>query len=919
MRSCDDIQEALADHGVHALRGAPELAKHLTQCEDCLAVLDGLGELDDWLAEDFTAPAELVAAALARVSSDAVVEQPSPLVTNAPTEMMADEPPTRRVPLSVMIGGFGLAASALLVGGLGLLVSLTIGRSEPQSTDLGDSADQDRFASVIAEEPEEGGEWATATETAPEVPSNSPSPEPAPEVPSNSPSPEPAFDRVARPAPATSEAGGFAEDSRTRDAISRSASSRRGPAGATSAVGSTSAVGNAPPSAPPPVAAATVQGRGGLEGRAFDGDDDGVADEFNGLRNGFGRYQQDSNVERQSQETLAMFEPDTEPELEEEPDEPALGYFADNTNHTGNGRRSRQSSSGIEVPTEDIDYRGDLRERERSLNRGLIDSAAYGEDAFHARVAPSAAAPAVPAAPSPMTSDFLAERERVEGLVFQDARGYWRNTYVPGDPTLRQLEERLGGGAREIADGATPIGQPFDAPEDASLAVYMSTDRRTAAGETRTLVQVGIQGTPRRAGRRPSMNIALVLDLTTTPGAEEARAIRELIEEFGNASDIGDRFSLIVAGRAGGVVIPADQMRYGPATVAAQWLTGVSDAPDELVDGRSLDILSAYEEAVQVVSNADDPSAPLGSSLVWLVTPRSFGSANTGLAQRAHLAAVDGVPTSVLGVGANVATGELENIALAGQGARRQLDSAGEASQTVSEEISAASSVVARAVRLRIRLAPGTRLVDVIGSERLDTLQAERVRQAERSIDQRLSRSMGIQADRGEDEDGIQVVIPAFYAGDSHVILLDVVANGPGPVADVTMRFKDLVNLRNGTARSAASLARGEAPRGPLERNVLKNLLAWELAQALRNAGSLARHGDPNGAAQTLEDFGQRLRATRSVLPGMAGDVDVDADLTAIAAYLHALRDSSLRSRPNELADALLFSSYRELQLPTDQ
>jgi hypothetical protein len=415
------------------------------------------------------------------------------------------------------------------------------------------------------------------------------------------------------------------------------------------------------------------------------------------------------------------------------------------------------------------------------------------------------------------------------------------------------------------------------------------------------------------------MNIALVLDLTSAPQAEDARAIRELIEEFGSASDVGDRFSLIVAGRPGGVVIPAGEMRYGPATVAAQWLTGVIESPTELVDGRTLTIFSAYEEAVRIVSNGDDPTAPLGSALVWLVTPSSFGASNAGLAQRAHVAAVDGIPTSVLGVGSNISTGELESIALAGQGTRRQLNAPSEAGETVTDEISSASSVVARAVRLRIRLAPGTRLVNVIGSERLDALQSERVRQAERSIDQRLSRSMGIQSDRGEDEDGIQIVIPAFYAGDSHVILLDVLADGPGPVADVTMRFKDLVNLRNGTARSAVSLNRGELPRGPLERNVLKNLLAWELAQALRSAGALARQGDPNAAAQTLETFAQQLRDARSVLPGMAGDADVDADLNAIAAYLHALRDTSLRSRPNELADALLFSSYRELQLPNAQ
>ena len=112
-----------------------------------------------------------------------------------------------------------------------------------------------------------------------------------------------------------------------------------------------------------------------------------------------------------------------------------------------------------------------------------------------------------------------------------------------------------------------------------------------------------------------------------------------------------------------------------------------------------------------------------------------------------------------------------------------------------------------------IRLAPGVQLVDVIGSQRLDEGRAQEVRDAEQSIDQRLSRNLGIETDRGLDEEGIQMVIPSFYADDAHVVLLDVVAPGPGPVADVTVRYKDLVHMKNGVARAhLRSVAPGSPP-----------------------------------------------------------------------------------------------------------
>ena len=39
-------------------------------------------------------------------------------------------------------------------------------------------------------------------------------------------------------------------------------------------------------------------------------------------------------------------------------------------------------------------------------------------------------------------------------------------------------------------------------------------------------------------------------------------------------------------------------------------------------------------------------------------------------------------------------------------------------------------------------------------------------------MDQRLSTRLGIKLDRGEDDDGVQVIVPAFYGGDSHLIHL---------------------------------------------------------------------------------------------------------------------------------------------------
>ena len=87
------------------------------------------------------------------------------------------------------------------------------------------------------------------------------------------------------------------------------------------------------------------------------------------------------------------------------------------------------------------------------------------------------------------------------------------------------------------------------APQNSALAVYLHADRRGISDEGRFLLQVGLQGAERYGGRRPAMNLGLVLDMRGEIPNDVAIGIRALIEAFNQAKEPGDRFSLIVAGR----------------------------------------------------------------------------------------------------------------------------------------------------------------------------------------------------------------------------------------------------------------------------------------------------------------------------------------------------------------------------------
>jgi len=190
-------------------------------------------------------------------------------------------------------------------------------------------------------------------------------------------------------------------------------------------------------------------------------------------------------------------------------------------------------------------------------------------------------------------------------------------------------------------------------------------------------------------------------------------------------------------------VLPPGDLRHGPVAVAVdEQLESAASGPR--------DLSAALAAAIERVGNSDDPDAPLGSSAILVATARSLGSEAGSLSRLAHRSALAGIPVTAVGIGPGVALGGIDRLALAGQGSRRLLDTPADAASLLDRELAASSRAVARAVRLRIRLAPGVKLVDVGGSRPLNEVQAQRVRDAERSVDLRLARSLGIEADRGD-------------------------------------------------------------------------------------------------------------------------------------------------------------------------
>jgi hypothetical protein len=134
----------------------------------------------------------------------------------------------------------------------------------------------------------------------------------------------------------------------------------------------------------------------------------------------------------------------------------------------------------------------------------------------------------------------------------------------------------------------------------------------------------------------------------------------------------------------------------------------------------------------------------------------------------------------------------------------------------------------------------------------------------------------------------------------------------------VVARYKDLVRMGNGISRASLAVDDRQRAAGPLERNVLKNFLAFRLSETLEQAGDALSSGERVLAAERLASFQDLLEGLRIEMPGLESDLELAADIAMLAEYRTVLA-SAAADRPEHLAylsDSLRYAGRLKLLAP---
>ena len=469
---------------------------------------------------------------------------------------------------------------------------------------------------------------------------------------------------------------------------------------------------------------------------------------------------------------------------------------------------------------------------------------------------------------------------------------YFENTYLGGNAAYAERLRRLDRdfkrqGLEKPYRLAQLQAQEFDFPREAGLALYAQLDRPYLDRPSRVILQVGLQGSHRYRWRRPPLDLMLLVDHPISANLELLMsAVSPLLKQLGPQ----DRLGIILAGERPRVLSP-----LSPTRALRRRLARLLQDFKLLSNHGPTALRYALEEAGRQFNQAADAQVPIPGSQILLMLVQGGKEMRVRVAEAAvHRLSLQGVVSSVIDLDPGQGS-PWWSVAHAGNGNLHSLEPDHDIEDLIEEELGSLSKVIARLLRLNIRLAPGVKAIQVIGSRKLKAREVKEVKAREVATDRNLSKSLGLKADRGEDGDGVQTVIPYFYGGDSHVVLLELWVERAGSIADVSLDFKDMVRLRNAQARTSVSL--GQLPRQetPTQQAVRENRRGFRFAETLERASLYA-------AREERSELKHLLIEAESLGGG-------PADLQLVQGFLSLLDAGLLERERRLLVEALKISS----------
>ncbi len=506
-----------------------------------------------------------------------------------------------------------------------------------------------------------------------------------------------------------------------------------------------------------------------------------------------------------------------------------------------------------------------------------------------------------------------------------DTNAYYGSEYIAGGGHYDRIKKMIAEGV--VIDGKKiklttfqqQYDQDFPPPVNKSINMIASTDKTRYMEDEEIFFQIGLKGINRKKFKRPPLNICLVLDRSGSMEEENKmeyakKAAKQLVRSMRD----GDYFSCVIYDDLVETLIPSTRLNSSSKRQILSSIKSIEPrGGTNIYDGLS----KGYNECRKHLTNNN-------ISQVMLI---SDGLANEGVTDENAFKRLtqkifknDEIQTTTIGVGLEFNDSLMLNIASAGYGNYHFIEKPSRIETILNSELNSLNRIIARAIRIRFKVNDDFfNIHRIYGFRKLSDAEIKDVKDIEQSIDIKSQQKYGIQTDRDiVDEDGIKMFFPNFTKNQEMVILMKASLKRYGvrniSLGTVHIKYKDYFYNKNQSEEIdvKVNITKSESTQ-KRKYTIVKNILGFEIGEALQDASTLIAQNSAINALQRLNEVNDEI----NMLLRRKRDRELLEDQALLKTYIKVLTkikgDTNIAYTPvgKYLIKTLSFEGYKRAVL----
>ena len=466
--------------------------------------------------------------------------------------------------------------------------------------------------------------------------------------------------------------------------------------------------------------------------------------------------------------------------------------------------------------------------------------------------------------------------------------GSTKTNYGNSSVDYKQMEEWINNGIR-IPSGDTITLDAFVNAYDQQfkwnqafnlLGLSLDLEKSHTIVGGKNYLQIGIHAPKVNNNFQSQLNVCFVIDRSgSMDGEQKLETVKATLFELIDKLNPNDKITIVAFDDLPKVIVSGKSIKDK---------NFIRNRVKALETGGGTDINGGLVFGIEELRNY---STDENSNLVILLSDGQHNGNTTRQTIYENVATAnnEGIVVTTVGYGSDYDFATLRNIAHQGGGSHVAAFDINKLGEIFDKQLVKARKVVAKAIRLKVKLDSSVQLNKIYGFKVLSEEEKQKVEGIEQTLDEQLSSTYNIPKNRSQmTDEGVNIIIPSLMENHYYLVMMEIeVPEGVDKlkIAEASILYKDLTNIKNDSVVTSVFQKYNSDKKNKL---VIKNRLGLETAEALIEACNVLEVNDKsiNKSIKIIENHIEKLTKFIETY----SDSDIRREISLLRKYIALIR-----------------------------